>query len=1556
MKTSEYPVWLAVQREEREKMRSAAGKLNDGRSAVAYSKEDKLWFARPGCDLELIKEWLPDKSMRAGGGDPEAEFLDVLTQGGLVIKGMPVMDGKRQSVATVENKNGKKSGVYAGFLDRRPGGWYINYHKASEVVKWSSSGGEADPVARVHIRAAAKQSQEDSNRERAENYARQTRIAKRLYDSLPPADPAHPYLVRKGITATPEIRQTRNGALVVPFFSAEGDFKTLQYIPESGDKRLFKGGPKKEHFLIVGGPLVPGQPILYAEGYATARSVNMATNRPVVMTIDAGNMVAVAKVLQQKNPNSSHLFMADLDHAKQENKGLLMAVKAAHKVGGHVAYPVFNEREIAQGFTDFNDLHQSRGLDALRTHMDSIFPSYTKFAGVNIMHEQSSLDPLNDTAALPPVGPTEMPVSSSSDDPAAGETLAAANIATNSDWKENRVQSPMTADSAASHVLRAARAPDFEKELLVMAEWDLNRFVSEVIGKDAWLPIGWTGKVEVIGSLYRDGVGVLPPANPANERDAEVFGVYAENSDGSKLFVCEFESKAQADEVVSKLQTIDANALLLDETILVQPSADYPTYAQPAEDNIMQEQPSLDPQEKLSVLTPAGPAETQASTAADAPAMDAISVAMNIPQNSDQQMMSADSAASRILKTVRDSGFSSQLLPVAEVALKRHFSNALGPFINSASDGKVSVDIPVRWTGGTEITGYVTQEGVLFPAGEQTPDFLSVYAKDHDGTSVWVADFNSQARADEFVSKLQAIDTNARSLDKADSVQLYAELERAAPIVDSAELVDKAQQSPSQDALARQIQSLEAEEAQIRVNLKGYYDNYDSEGATIYEAESGLDKLQGRLKELRDQASLSPTLDATTDASAVVSNLPPQTDAQPKPESEPEIENSVEANIEPANAEPSEPVNPSPALPESFVSTQAFDEVVTALPPANSQVTESSLKTPSNDSVDVSMSEPLNVPPPLGTADPDADSSATMKLEGLESLIPRRARVEAVSAEPVLDAINVGPRIGKDEPPLEPSTIDKDLLLTRITTETQNDQSVLYKLDNEPAFVDRGTRLEMAPGAGQSDEKIVAALITAARFYRGQIELTGSDAFKAKAIELIANHRINVSMKNPAQQLMLDQARQALNVSADKPDAIHGETPAPFDPAPPVSTAKEVPITARPTQSQSQTTAGQQTVPGSAPHFANAGYTPMDVSSMAASEQQSAPMNSAADVSRASAAPDIDPAVHTQSRIAEQPVTGKIMDYGTKPFRFDPKNTESVYITMRTKSGTQTFWGKELAGLLRDTRIEKGRMATLQWLGQYPVTVKVPIKDQETGKVLRFADKEAVRNQWSLSLLKGPTVRTDDDQGVKLMAYDAARFSMIQHSIIAQLNVPIELPHHPSDGLFWMTPNGQGSAKAGDELSAPRPAVDSKSAGSPVISSWSADGQLDMALFRGDGPYLQGVVRQGDQYQHVLVSLPGTDGEPPMVINQITDRGLVPIGVGNAINRSGGEPVAREHIAFKLEGDSDVRIAKLDFPSEIPPALHHRLGFDERWKDTNNLPKSSPAAAPTAQPNVARPY
>jgi putative DNA primase/helicase len=1199
MKTSEYPVWLAVQPDDRDKMRTAAGQLSDGRSAVAWDKEEKLWFARPGCDLDRVQEWMPDRSIRAGGGDPESEFLDTLTQAGLVIKGMPVMNGKRQRVATTDDKGGKTSGVYCGYLDRRPAGWFINYHRAEsskDVTNWTATGGDANPLARLHIRAAAKQSQEDATRERAELHAERTLAAKTLYDQLPAADPSHPYLVRKGIPSTPELRQTRNGALVVPFFSAQGNFKTLQYIPETGDKLLFKDAPKKGNFLVVGGPLEPGQPILYAEGYATARSLNLATERPVVMTIDAGNMVTVAQILHQQFPDSPHVFLADFDHAKDENKGLIMATEAASKVGGQVLYPAFNEREIAQGFTDFNDLHQSRGLDAVRDQTAPLFmrhdevttvPDQPNVEGPSIQAKPFSLEELQGSVAIP------------------------------------------TRDDAYAD----AAGPS-------------SRFSLE----------------EMQGSV------------PISTRDDAYADAITLSPDGSAVPVAP---------------------------------------------------------EALSVVTDAATLGTDTHPEAVLP---------NEPL----------------------------------------------------------LDVP---------------------------------------------------------------------------------LESAAPITTST--------------------------------------SAESAGPAL------------------DEARSEPVL----------------SDAMPTP----------------APADPDRVVTPelgqlSPGQPLDAEPTEATAPLATVAQAAP-QVGQADQE-----------AEPAVVAPIAVNSAADAEPEAPAKVaEDLVSLLPRpRAGAKAPAAEPVVDSIDVGPRIGKDEPPLQPSQIDKDNLLTRITNEPQGDNSVLYKLDNEPAFVDRGSRLEMAPGAGQSDEKILAALLTAARFYRGQIELTGSDAFKAKAIELIVLNQVNVSMKNPAQQLILDQSRQALNLPVVKADAIHGDTPAPFDPAPPATPAM-VSTTAGGTVPLSPAVTEQQAAPMLVNTAANNAYVPFDVPvpvSLVNNAAQAGPVDDAPPLGSAPQAQEIkpgvqdgsrasgtgvDPAIHQLSTSAVEGVTGKVMSCGKAPFRFDPANSESVHITLRTKTGIQTFWGKELAGLLRETRIEPGRMATLQYLGEKPVTVKTPVKDPETGLVWHYEDKQAKRNQWSLGLLNGTAVRTGDDQGVKLVAYDAARFAMIQNSIMSQLNVPIEEPPRPGDGLFWMTPNGQGSAKAGDGLSAPRPPVDDVNVGKPVMSSWSQDGQLDMALFRGDGPYLQGVMRQGNEYQHVLVSLPGHAEAPPMVINQITEQGLVPIGVGNGINRSGGEPVAREHIAFKLDGDPAVRIGKLDFPAEMPPALHVRLGFDERWKDTNTLPKSPPAAAPMAEPSALRP-
>nr|UVN18147.1 hypothetical protein pPsy0462b_00002 [Pseudomonas syringae] len=337
-RTSEYPVWLAVPPDDREQARLSAGRLADGRAAIAWNKEEKLWFARPGCDLDRITAWLPDPSRRAGGGDAESEFLDVLTQAGLVVKGMPVMDGSRQRVATVDDKHGKKSGVYCGFLDRRPAGWFINYHRADspkDVTNWAATGGESDPITRVHIRAGAKQAQEDAARDRAATYAKQTLAAKRL---LRPAARRRPLRTLTWCEREYPRRPTFVKHETVPWWCRF-------LMPRERSKRCNTSLPRERSCSSRMPPnksiswwwaarSIRPNPSCMPRAMPRRAALNLATELPVVMTIDASNMVAVAKVLHQQYPDSRHLFMADFDHAKEVNKGLIMANEAAIAVGG----------------------------------------------------------------------------------------------------------------------------------------------------------------------------------------------------------------------------------------------------------------------------------------------------------------------------------------------------------------------------------------------------------------------------------------------------------------------------------------------------------------------------------------------------------------------------------------------------------------------------------------------------------------------------------------------------------------------------------------------------------------------------------------------------------------------------------------------------------------------------------------------------------------------------------------------------------------------------------------------------------------------------------------------------------------------------------------------------------------------------------------------------------------------------------------------------------------------------------------------------------------------
>ncbi|HBB1096636.1 TPA: DNA primase, partial [Escherichia coli] len=302
------------------------------------------------------------------GSDPVTEFAQVLENAGLVLKELPVMDGKIHRVPTADDKKGQKSGAYRGFLDGRPAGWYRDYRSAdNSPITWTFSGGEqTDPRARLHLKAHSMQRREDAERELKAQYNRQAAYARRYINKWPQAT-AHEYLTRKGIQAAPGVRVNNKNELVIPFSNRNGAIRSYQRIPVTGgkDARILIDSEKTGNWFALGTPR-NGQPVLFAEGYATAASLHEATGLPVLMTVDGGNMIAVAENARQKWTQSPFIFCADNDHAIRVNKGIVSATKAAELTGGSVIFPAFTDAEKAQGLTDFNDLDASRGRAAFQ--------------------------------------------------------------------------------------------------------------------------------------------------------------------------------------------------------------------------------------------------------------------------------------------------------------------------------------------------------------------------------------------------------------------------------------------------------------------------------------------------------------------------------------------------------------------------------------------------------------------------------------------------------------------------------------------------------------------------------------------------------------------------------------------------------------------------------------------------------------------------------------------------------------------------------------------------------------------------------------------------------------------------------------------------------------------------------------------------------------------------------------------------------------------------------------------------------------------------------------
>ena len=135
-------VYLAVPFKDKSQAKQLGARWEGGKT--------KSWYVPAGVDMKPLSQWLPDnvETQQEPAKDPQTDFAEVLKDAGFVLDELPVMDGRRHRVYTLDDNPkkdaSKKSGVYCGYLDGRPAGWYMDF-RTQDKQTWISQGEAIDP-------------------------------------------------------------------------------------------------------------------------------------------------------------------------------------------------------------------------------------------------------------------------------------------------------------------------------------------------------------------------------------------------------------------------------------------------------------------------------------------------------------------------------------------------------------------------------------------------------------------------------------------------------------------------------------------------------------------------------------------------------------------------------------------------------------------------------------------------------------------------------------------------------------------------------------------------------------------------------------------------------------------------------------------------------------------------------------------------------------------------------------------------------------------------------------------------------------------------------------------------------------------------------------------------------------------------------------------------------------------------------------------------------------------------------------------------------------------
>lgn len=249
----------------------------------------------------------------------------------------------------------------------------------------------------VEFRLKIKEAREAAGQEREAGYKLAAYKALQEWEAASPADDSHPYLMRKGIK--PHMaRVDCNGWLLVPVYDLKGELQSLQRFAPGGQKRFLSGSRMRHGHVWLGEP-ENGATLLLCEGFATADSLHRATGYAVCACFSAGNLHCVAEHVRKCYAESRVTICGDNDTQTDGNPGRTKATEAAEAVAAGVVPPPDGG--------DFNDLMQSKGLEAVRMQIEQVYkelPAIQKAFTVPTLSGTDSRDGTDSTRPLSQLG------------------------------------------------------------------------------------------------------------------------------------------------------------------------------------------------------------------------------------------------------------------------------------------------------------------------------------------------------------------------------------------------------------------------------------------------------------------------------------------------------------------------------------------------------------------------------------------------------------------------------------------------------------------------------------------------------------------------------------------------------------------------------------------------------------------------------------------------------------------------------------------------------------------------------------------------------------------------------------------------------------------------------------------------------------------------------------------------------------------------------------------------------------------------------------------------